>query len=91
MRLLAKPATQSFARFAKVAGDTSGDSSEELIATDVPNPDLPPFSVPLDGSFDDVSAAELSYQLLVESTWVDTTESVLIEQSTIGAAGTASF
>jgi hypothetical protein len=89
MRLLAKPAIQSFARFANVAGGSEGVGDEELISADVPNPDITPFSVPLDSSFDGVSAAELTYQIEVEPTIiVDTTESVLIEPA-LGAAGAA--
>jgi hypothetical protein len=80
MRLLAQPSSNlSVARLALAANLTSSISSEELIEAGIPEPQLDPFSVTLDESFDNASAAELAYQISVDGTLVDVTESVLIE------------
>ncbi|HKO46372.1 MAG TPA: S8/S53 family peptidase [Polyangiaceae bacterium] len=88
MQLLARSgASLGLARVANFANVTSELSSDELIAAAVPSPQVDPFSVILDESFDNASAAELSYQFDVDDITVEATESVLIEQSS-GSGGT---
>ncbi|HET7540377.1 MAG TPA: S8/S53 family peptidase [Polyangiaceae bacterium] len=75
MRLLArKAAGASF-----TGGYASRDDGEDLLIADIPNLQTDPFSVPLDDSFTDIVSAELSYQIMVDRTPVDETESVLIQ------------
>ena len=77
MRLVAKKSVAHLT----ATGGVAGDGSEELLVADLPNLQTDPFSVDLGDEFKDVSAAELSYQVKVDGRFVDTTESVLIEDS----------
>jgi hypothetical protein len=80
MRLLGRSSTSvGFAPVGIAANLTDSSDTDEVLVAGIPEPQLEPFSVTLDESFDNVSAAELAYQYSVAGAVLDVTESVLIE------------
>jgi len=88
LRLLArKPAPQNIAGIMNLTGGGSADDSSDLLVEDIPEPQTAPFNVPLDDLFDGSSAAELGYKIQIAGVTFDTTESVLIQESSDADAG----